>query len=156
MGEKISDKIKYFMGVDDNSEASVESDSVKTNEFVQRKSKKRDHDMEDEVTESDTVNKVYDISRSRMRVVIHSPSNFEESEKIVKNLLENKPVILNLSKLEEGVTNKVFNFCSGALCALQGHMIKIDNGIFLLAPSNIDVTGDIKEELEAKGMFNWN
>lgn len=153
MGEKISDKIKYFMGVDDHSEESMESDSVKTNEFVQRKSTVNEND---EVETTGPVNKVYDISRSRMRVVIHSPSNFEESEKIVKNLLENKPVILNLSKLEEGVTNKVFNFCSGALCALQGHMIKIDNGIFLLAPSNIDVTGDIKEELEAKGMFSWN
>ena len=153
MGEKISDKIKYFMGVDDHSEETIESDSVKSNEFVQRKSTVNDND---EVETSSPVNKVYDISRSRMRVVIHSPSNFEESEKIVKNLLENKPVILNLSKLEEGVTNKVFNFCSGALCALQGHMIKIDNGIFLLAPSNIDVTGDIKEELEAKGMFSWN
>jgi len=153
MGEKISDKIKYFMGVDDHSEEAIESDSVKSNEFVQRKSTVNDND---EVETSSPVNKVYDISRSRMRVVIHSPSNFEESEKIVKNLLENKPVILNLSKLEEGVTNKVFNFCSGALCALQGHMIKIDNGIFLLAPSNIDVTGDIKEELEAKGMFSWN
>lgn len=153
MGEKISDKIKYFMGVDDHSDESMESDSVKTNEFVQRKSTVNEND---EVETSGPVNKVYDISRSRMRVVIHSPSNFEESEKIVKNLLENKPVILNLSKLEEGVTNKVFNFCSGALCALQGHMIKIDNGIFLLAPSNIDVTGDIKEELEAKGMFSWN
>ncbi len=153
MGEKISDKIKYFMGVDDHSEETIESDSVKTNEFVQRKSTVNEND---EVDTSGPVNKVYDISRSRMRVVIHSPSNFEESEKIVKNLLENKPVILNLSKLEEGVTNKVFNFCSGALCALQGHMIKIDNGIFLLAPSNIDVTGDIKEELEAKGMFSWN
>jgi len=153
MGEKISDKIKYFMGVDDHSEESIESDSVKTNEFVQRKSTVNEND---EVETSGPINKVYDISRSRMRVVIHSPSNFEESEKIVKNLLENKPVILNLSKLEEGVTNKVFNFCSGALCALQGHMIKIDNGIFLLAPSNIDVTGDIKEELEAKGMFSWN
>lgn len=153
MGEKISDKIKYFMGVDDHSDETMESDSVKTNEFVQRKSTVSE---EDEVETSSPINKVYDISRSRMRVVIHSPSNFEESEKIVKNLLENKPVILNLSKLEEGVTNKVFNFCSGALCALQGHMIKIDNGIFLLAPSNIDVTGDIKEELEAKGMFSWN
>ena len=154
MGEKISDKIKYFMGVDDHSEDTVESDSVKTNEFVQRKSTINEDN--DDIETSSPVNKVYDISRSRMRVVIHSPSNFEESEKIVKNLLENKPVILNLSKLEEGVTNKVFNFCSGALCALQGHMIKIDNGIFLLAPSNIDVTGDIKEELEAKGMFSWN
>jgi len=153
MGEKISDKIKYFMGVDDNSEESIETDSVKTNEFVQRKSNVSE---DEEIETTNPVNKVYDISRSRMRVVIHSPSNFEESEKIVKNLLENKPVILNLSKLEEGVTNKVFNFCSGALCALQGHMIKIDSGIFLLAPSNIDVTGDIKEELEAKGMFSWN
>lgn len=150
MGDKISDKIKYFMGVDDQVMDDTEEEQSETNEFVEKRK------IVSEVREEPTINKVYDINRSRMRVVIHSPSNFDESEEIVKHLLENKPVILNLSKLEEGVTNKVFNFCSGALCALQGHMIKIDKGIFLLAPNNIDVTGDIKEELEAKGMFSWN
>jgi len=152
MGEKITDKIKYFMGVDDNdndveNEEEVKSDKS-TNKFVEKSI------YTEKVTEKP--NKVYDISRNRMRVVIHSPKTFDECERIVKNLLENKPVILNLAALEDGLTNKVFNFCSGALCALEGHMIKIDAGIFLLAPNNIDVTGDIKDELESKGMFSWN
>ncbi len=154
MGEKITDKIKYFMGVDNSAEGINNTDNEKsdvgTNVFVQENNFKKNSDS------ASSTKKVYDISRNRMRVVIHSPQNFEESEKIVQHLLENKPVILNLSKLEDGITNKVFNFCSGALCALQGHMIKIDAGIFLLAPNNIDVTGDIKEELESKGMFSWN
>jgi cell division inhibitor SepF len=154
VGEKITDKIKYFMGVDNSAEGINNTDNEKsdvgTNVFVQENNFKKNSDS------ASSTKKVYDISRNRMRVVIHSPQNFEESEKIVQHLLENKPVILNLSKLEDGITNKVFNFCSGALCALQGHMIKIDAGIFLLAPNNIDVTGDIKEELESKGMFSWN
>jgi cell division inhibitor SepF len=154
VGEKITDKIKYFMGVDNSEEGINGTDNEEpedeTNEFVQENNFKKNYES------ISSTKKVYDISRNRMRVVIHSPQNFEESEKIVQHLLENKPVILNLSKLEDGVTNKVFNFCSGALCALQGHMIKIDIGIFLLAPNNIDVTGDIKEELESKGMFSWN
>ena len=151
MGEKFSNKIKYFMGVDhDNENIGDVEDNMGTNEFVAENDVNKDYET------AVKPKKVYDISRNRMRVVIHSPQNFEESEKIVQHLLENKPVILNLSKLEDGITNKVFNFCSGALCALQGHMIKIDTGIFLLAPNNVDVTGDIKEELEAKGMFSWN
>ncbi|MDM8533565.1 cell division protein SepF [Clostridiaceae bacterium HSG29] len=160
MGEKITDKIKYFMGVDENTddaknESENENENVdetnfdkSTNKFVEK------NIYAEKIAENS--NKLYDISRNRMKVVIHSPKDFDECERIVQNLLENKPVILNLTTLEDGLTNKVFNFCSGALCALQGHMIKIDVGIFLLAPNNIDVTGDIKEELESKGMFNWN
>lgn len=159
MGEKITDKIKYFMGVDSEEDEVVENTSVNedfssSNRFVQG-------NLNDDKEELNIVKpkpvkkKVYDISSNRMKVVVHRPTKFEESEKIVQHLLENKPVILNLSQLEEGITNKVFNFCSGALCALEGHMIKVDSGIFLLAPSNIDVSGDIKEELESKGMFSW-
>ncbi len=156
MGEKITDKIKYFMGVDENPDddknENIDIDDNNydkiTNKFVEK------NVYADKVAEKS--NKLFDISRNRMKVVIHSPKTFEECERIVQNLLENKPVILNLASLEDGLTNKVFNFCSGALCALQGHMIKIDVGIFLLAPNNIDVTGDIKEELESKGMFSWN
>lgn len=159
MGEKITDKIKYFMGVDSEEDEVIENTSVNedfssSNRFVQG-------NLNDDKEELNIVKpkpvkkKVYDISSNRMKVVVHRPTKFEESEKIVRHLLENKPVILNLSQLEEGITNKVFNFCSGALCALEGHMIKVDSGIFLLAPSNIDVSGDIKEELESKGMFSW-
>ena len=154
MGEKITDKIKYFMGVDENpdDDKNIDIDDNNydkiTNKFVEK------NVYADKVAEKS--NKLFDISRNRMKVVIHSPKTFDECERIVQNLLENKPVILNLASLEDGLTNKVFNFCSGALCALQGHMIKIDVGIFLLAPNNIDVTGDIKEELESKGMFSWN
>mgnify|MGYP006420664325 CR=1 FL=1 len=152
MGEKISDKIKYFMGVD-NDEITEDKDFDKndTNEFVQDDYNNIKEDTKEKVKKD----KVYNISqtKNRMKVVVQSPKTFDESEQIVKNLLENKPVILNLNKLEDKLTNKVFDFCMGALCALQGHMIKIDSGIFLLAPNNIDVTGDIKEELESKGIF---
>jgi len=158
MGEKITDKIKYFMGVDENTDDVKNEDEnvdIDENSFDKTTNKFVEKNVYTEKV-AEKANKLYDISRNRMKVVIHSPKTFDECERIVQNLLENKPVILNLASLEDGLTNKVFNFCSGALCALQGHMIKIDVGIFLLAPNNIDVTGDIKEELESKGMFSWN
>lgn len=146
-------KVKYFMGVDEKEVAVNQvADDVKTNEFVQRRYVDK---KTNEVSATKQDNKVYDISRNRMKVVVHSPKSFDESEVIVTHLLENKPVILNLSKVDENMKSKVFDFCMGALCALKGHMIKIDASIFLLAPSNIDVTGDIKEELESKGMLSW-
>lgn len=165
MSDKFSDKIKYFMGVDSN-ESSEESEH-KDNSFVEKnqvRQIKRDTSTFDaprkktsssSTTSTSSSKKVYNISRNRLKVVVHHPTDFNESQNIVENLKEEKPVIVNISKLENRLANKIFDFCSGALCALDGHMIEIDNRIFLLAPSNIDVTGDIKEELESKGMFNW-
>ena len=38
---------------------------------------------------------------------------------------------------------------------MDGDIRKISKGIFVIAPSNIDIDGNIKKELESKGLFRW-
>ncbi len=52
------------------------------------------------------------------------------------------------------------DFISGAVYVLDGTIQKISNGIVLVAPSNVDVLGNIKssigdENFDLEGIFSW-
>jgi cell division inhibitor SepF len=146
MSKKFSDKIKYFMGVDNDEEEFYEEESYEETDTF---------DEAESSHQRQKTNNVIQMKNSKLKVVVYEPKEFQDTKKIVDSLKEGKPVIINISKMENSLAKKIFDFCSGALYALDGHINKIDHGIFLLAPKNVDVIGDIKEELESKGMFDW-
>lgn len=148
MSKKFSDKIKYFMGVDNGVE---EEEFYDEDEYDETEN----YDSTGPTDSNSKTNNVIRMKNSKLKVVVYEPKEFQDTKKVVDSLKEAKPVIINISKLENSLAKKIFDFCSGALYALDGHINKIDHGIFLLAPKNVDVIGDIKEELESKGMFNW-
>lgn len=90
-----------------------------------------------------------------MEVVLYQPKEFEDSKTIVDSLKSKKPVILNIEDLDNDLGKKIFDFCSGALYALDGHIQKISRGIFILAPYNVEIGGDVRNALESKGIFAW-
>ena len=46
---------------------------------------------------------------------------------------------------------------SGAVYGLDGNIQKVSAGIFLIAPYNVSIMGDFKDELKNKGLFSsWN
>lgn len=90
-----------------------------------------------------------------MEVVVYQPKDFEDSKTIVDSLKSKKPVILNIEDLDQELGKKIFDFCSGALYALDGHIQKISRGIFILAPYNVEIGGDVRNALESKGIFAW-
>lgn len=90
-----------------------------------------------------------------MEVVLYQPKEFEDSKTIVDSLKSKKPVIINIEDLDQELGKKIFDFCSGALYALDGHIQKISRGIFILAPYNVEIGGDVRNALESKGIFAW-
>ena len=144
MSGKIMDKVKVFMGFDVfEEEDEVEEEILEEdNELVPVMNNKR--------------NKVVNIhTTTQMKVVLYEPTNFDEAPNIVDNLKNRKPVIINLENIEPDLAKKFFDFLNGALYALDGNIQKVSSGIFILAPNNVDISGNIKEELKNKGVFPW-
>ncbi len=143
MSGNIIDKVKVFMGFDVFEEDEVEEEIIEEDdELVPVMNNKR--------------NKVVNIhTTTQMKVVLYEPTNFEEAPNIVDNLKNRKPVIINLENIEPDLAKKFFDFINGALYALDGNIQKVSSGIFILAPNNVDISGNIKEELKNKGVFPW-
>jgi len=90
---------------------------------------------------------------SYIKVVIYQPVSFEDTQTIINNLKSRKPIVVNLESLDAALAQRVLDFISGAVYALHGTIQKVSRGIFVLAPSNIDIVGNIPEELKGKSFY---
>jgi cell division inhibitor SepF len=122
------------------------------------------HEMEEEPEQPHFIqsnskkqqNKVVNIhSSSQFKMVIMQPESFEDAQDICDHLKNKKPIIINLEYLEKELAQRIVDFLSGSVYALDGNIQKVSNGIFLIAPNNVDIMGDFKDELKNKGVFPW-
>ena len=102
-------------------------------------------------------NKVVNMPQTQqIKMVISQPTTFEQSEAICDLLKEKKSVIVNLEYVNKDVARRIIDFLSGAVHALNGHIQKISNSIFLVAPINYDIESDLaREELKNKLSVSW-
>ena len=87
------------------------------------------------------------------RMVIMQPTEFEQAEEVCDLLKDRKSIIINLEYVNKDVARRIIDVVSGAVHALEGHMQKISNSIFVVAPFNYEISGDGKEE--SKGPVSW-
>ena len=89
-----------------------------------------------------------------VKLVVYRPHSYNDSQNIIDNLISNKPIIVNLDDLENDVAQRVLDFMSGAAYAQGGSVMKVSRGIFLLAPNNVDVLGNLEEDMRTNDFFN--
>ncbi|AUS96185.1 cell division protein SepF [Clostridium thermosuccinogenes] len=94
-------------------------------------------------------------SASQFKVVIIQPESFDDAQDICEHLKSKKPVVINLENMDKDNAQRVIDFLSGSVYALDGSIQKVSNGIFIIAPNNVDLMGDFKDELRNKGVFSW-
>ena len=112
-------------------------------------------EAEDPVIPTGKRGKVVNIhAMTQLKVVVIQLQSFEDAKDIADHLKSKKPVVINLEKLEKDVSRRVVDFLSGAVYGVDGNIQKVANGIFLIAPYNVGIMGDFKDELK-KG-FPWS
>lgn len=101
-------------------------------------------------------NKVVNIhSSSQFKVVVMQPENFDDARDICDHLKNKKPVVINLEDLQKECAQRIVDFLSGAVYSLDGEIQKVSSGIFIIAPSNVDIMGEFRDEFKNKGVFPW-
>ena len=100
--------------------------------------------------------KVVNIHTSaQLKVVVIQLTSFEDARDIADHLKAKKPVVINLEKLDKDVSRRVVDFLSGAVYGVDGNIQKVANGIFLIAPYNVGIMGDFKDELTKGFPFSY-
>ena len=102
-------------------------------------------------------NKVVNMPQTnQIKMVISQPTSFEQSEGICDLLKEKRSIIVNLEYVNKDVARRIIDVISGAVHALDGHIQKVSNSIFLIAPYNYDITNDMaREEIKNKLSVSW-
>ena len=81
-------------------------------------------------------------SSSGLELIIRQPSSFNDSQEICDLLKQDRAIIINLEKVEPELAQKMMDFISGAIYALDAKIHQISGCIFCISPAKVDISGD--------------
>lgn len=87
------------------------------------------------------------------KVYVVAPSKFADAQEIGDRFKNGQPVIVNLQGNDRELARRMIDFCSGVTYALSGSMDKVADQVFLLTPSNVEVSAEEKRRLQERGLY---
>ena len=135
--------IDYLWGkdYDDNYEEVEEGSAIKADALVE----------DDETSESDNVSffgrgkkssKVVAMPQQQIMMKIAKPTNFDQVDEIIQQLKDKNAVVINLEYVSKDIARRIVDVLCGATNALDGHIEKVSNSIFVVAPINYDIINE--------------
>ncbi len=90
---------------------------------------------------------------TQLKVVLVKPERFEDASTIADHLNNKRTVVLNLESTNKEVSRRLVDFLSGVAYANNGQIKRVANSTFIITPYNVDIMGDLLDELENNGAF---
>ena len=147
----IGDKFKKILNIDESYFDTVDTDDISYESA--RESSLRPATAEKRSTAPHGTRVVDIHTTAKLQVVLKKPENFDEATGIADELLDKRTVVLNLENTPKEHAAKLLCFLSGVAYANGGKLKKIANNTYIITPYNVDVMGDLLDELESNGMF---
>ena len=108
-----------------------------------------DDEDEDPAEGTPKKNKVVNIhATTQLKVVLVKPERFEDASTIADHLNNKRTVVLNLESTNKEVSRRLVDFLSGVAYANNGQIKRVANSTFIITPYNVDIMGDLLDELE--------
>ncbi len=99
-------------------------------------------------------NKVVNIhATTQLQVILVKPEQFEDASAIADHLNAKKTVVLNLESATKELSRRLVDFLSGVAYANNGQIKRVANSTFIITPYNVDIMGDLIDELENNGVY---
>ena len=90
---------------------------------------------------------------TQLAVVLVKPDRFESAAEIADHLKDKRSVVLNLEQTNRDVARRLVDFLSGVAYANEGKIKRIANSTYIITPYNVDILGDLIDELENNGLY---
>jgi len=132
MVDSIIKRAKAFIGLEDSGEVSVEGGG---------KVEKKREDIREVLRPKKSSN-----SNADYEIMVYEPRVYEDSLQMAAQLRQGNPVVINLQQLDPTEGTRLIDFVCGTAYAIDGHMIKIGESIFLFTPSNILISDFVERE----------
>ena len=99
-------------------------------------------------------NKVVNIhTTTQLQVVLVKPERFENASEIADHLREKRTVVLNLEQTDKVIARRLIDFLSGVTYANEGTIKKVALATYIMTPYNVEIMGDLIDELENNGLY---
>ena len=87
------------------------------------------------------------------KVHIVAPGGFNDAQEIGDKLKSSQPVIVNLQGSDRDLSRRLIDFASGLTYGLGGQMERVADQVFLLTPTNVEVSPEEKRRLQERGLY---
>lgn len=151
MASAIMNKVLDFLGVEQEEEEDFDLAEENYN-----------YGMEEEEETTDRKffgkrNKIVNMAQTQqVKMVVFQVTSFEQSETICNMLKQKQSVIVSLEYVSKDVARRIVDFISGSVHALDGHIQKVSNAIFVVAPFNYEISNELaREEIKSKLSVSW-
>lgn len=153
MAGKMINKMMGFLGLEDDLDEDIEEEETNKEENERAIN---DFTETNPIVNNKRQNKVVSIHTTvAAKVRIVKPTTYEEAADICDELKNRKIIVVNTTGLEIRIAQRLLDFMGGASYALGGNLEEIEKGIYILSPSSVEVSSDLKNELSGKGLFGW-
>ncbi len=110
--------------------------------------------MKESSRELERRNKVVNIhTTTQLQVVLVKPERFENASEIADHLRDKRTVVLNLEQTDKTIARRLIDFLSGVAYANEGTIKKVALATYIITPYNVEILGDLIDELENNGLY---
>jgi cell division inhibitor SepF len=99
-----------------------------------------------------TLEPVRNPGASRVHLIL--PRSFNDAQQVADRFKNGVPVILNLQSADSELSKRLIDFASGLTYALDGGMQRIADKVFLLTPSDVELSAEDRARMLERGFFN--
>lgn len=143
------DSLKSKLGIDPDADSYV--DDTEDDAFPGGQGGAQEYTQQEVKQHS---NKVVNINATtQLQVVLVKPERFEDASTIADQLNAKRTVVLNLESTGKEVSRRLIDFLSGVAYANNGQIKRVATSTFIITPYNVDIMGDLIDELENNGVF---
>ncbi len=90
--------------------------------------------------------RVFNMNSTGSKLAILVPESYDEVIRdVVADLKDNAIVVINLEKINAGDRQRIVDFITGVVAAIDGKMNNIGSGLYAAAPKNVDWIHDIDD-----------
>jgi len=88
-----------------------------------------------------------------LQVMLVKPDRYENVSEVADHLRNKCAVVLNLEATNKDTARRLVDCLSGCAYALDGRIKKVATSTYIITPYNVDIVGDLMEEIENSGMY---
>jgi len=85
-------------------------------------------------------------------MIVVNPKDYKDAEKIADHIKQGRPVVMNIEQTEQDEAERIVDFVQGVMYALDGHIDRVSDTIYLCAPNNMTVSRENFNAYPAAGV----
>lgn len=78
-------------------------------------------------------------------IVLIKATSYDDMQEIANHIKERKIAVVNFEDMDKDIAQRMVDFLSGSVFALDGVPRKVSGGTFIFSSSNVDLSGQIME-----------